>query len=259
MDINSDKLGKALIGLVAITLMFVINFWVFSNFSQTIIKASFVIFDLVIFVFLLNDKGKHLINKILKIVTLFIIAITLISVATISIFIINDFKGSYENGVEYDFLVIMGDAIHGIEIPDRLANRLNKGAELYLKEKTPIIVTGGKGPGEDIPEAEAMQQYLISAGVPQSDIIIENQSESTQQNLNNVLAITNTIFGENPKPHILIISSDYHLFRIGFLAKNAEMQFDTVPSETPRDVFLKAFVREWFGVVKDFLYVIFNG
>ncbi|GAB6108187.1 YdcF family protein [Fusibacter bizertensis] len=256
---NPKKLGKILIGIVTTILMLIINFWVFSSFPQTIIKVSFLVFDLTIFVFLRNYRGKHFINKILKKTTQYIIIVTLISVAIISILIIGNFKGTYQNDVKYDFIVIMGDAIHGKEIPVRLANRLDKGIEVYFKDPVTIIVTGGKGPGEEIPESEAMRAYLIKAGIPQSDIITERESDSTQQNISNVLAIITYTFEKNTKPNILIVSSDYHLFRIKFLALDAGLKFDTISSETPRNVFLKAFVREWFGIIKDFVYVLFNG
>lgn len=46
-----------------------------------------------------------------------------------------------------------------------------------------VVVSGGRGPGEDISEADAMEQYLIEQGVAENRIRKEDQSVSTRENL----------------------------------------------------------------------------
>ena len=46
-----------------------------------------------------------------------------------------------------------------------------------------LIMSGGQGPGEDIPESQAMAAYAIGKGVGREKIITEEKSVSTQENL----------------------------------------------------------------------------
>lgn len=243
-------------GIILVIALF-LTIWAFLSFTQTLIKTSFIIFDLLIITLIANYNGMQLINKRLKLISMSLIITVLISVTILSVFIISDFNGSFQEDEKYDFILIMGDAVQGTKIPQRLSNRLEKGIEIYLKQKAMIIVSGGKGPGEDIAEADAMKQYLVDRGIPSSDIIIENQSDSTKQNLLNTKHLLVNLMTEFPTPTLLIVSSNYHLFRIGFLAKHENLKFDTIPSETPNNVFVKAFVREWFAIVNDLQYVFF--
>lgn len=243
---------------IILVIAFFITIWAFLSFTQTLIKASFIIFDLLVIVLVSNYNSMQLINKRLKLISMSLIIIVLVSVTILSLFIISDFKGSFQEEEKYDFIIIMGDAVQGTKIPKRLSNRLDKGIEIYLKKKAMIIVSGGKGPGEDIAEADAMKQYLVDRGIPTSDIIVENQSDSTKQNLVNIERLLANYTTEFPMPALIIVSSNYHLFRINFLAEYYGLRFDTIPSDTPSNVFIRAFVREWFAIANDLRYVLTN-
>ena len=45
-----------------------------------------------------------------------------------------------------------------------------------------IIVSGGRGRGEDITEASAMKDYLVSKGINKDMIIMEDKSKTTKEN-----------------------------------------------------------------------------
>ena len=57
------------------------------------------------------------------------------------------------------------------KITDSLKRRLDAAIH-YLEEneRTMVVVSGGRGPGEDISEADAMEQYLIEQGVAENRI-----------------------------------------------------------------------------------------
>ena len=65
-----------------------------------------------------------------------------------------------------------------------LTKRLEMTKELYFgKEIDKIIVSGGLANKKaGISEAEAMQKYLLASGIPDSDIILENNSKTTTEN-----------------------------------------------------------------------------
>lgn len=52
-----------------------------------------------------------------------------------------------------------------------------------------VVTSGGQGPDEDIPEAIAMRDYLVSRGVPADRVLTETRSRTTWENLANVKKI----------------------------------------------------------------------
>ena len=85
---------------------------------------------------------------------------------------------------EVSCLIVLGAQVKGRSITDSLKRRLDKAQE-YLERHpdTRVIVSGGKGKGEEVSEAEAMAGYLISCGIEQNRIILEDQSRTTKENL----------------------------------------------------------------------------
>ncbi|MCD7909341.1 MAG: YdcF family protein, partial [Clostridium sp.] len=68
--------------------------------------------------------------------------------------------------------VVLGAAVKGDTPGQALRGRIEAAAR-YLKEnpRTTAIVSGGKGPGEDITEAECMERELVRLGVPPERIM----------------------------------------------------------------------------------------
>ena len=79
-----------------------------------------------------------------------------------------------------DVLIVLGCAVRGERVSLTLKLRLDAALE-YLEHSpnTAVIVSGGKGDGENISEAEAMKRYLAAHGVDESRIITEDKSTST--------------------------------------------------------------------------------
>ena len=46
-----------------------------------------------------------------------------------------------------------------------------------------MIVSGGQGSDEAISEAEAMRRYLVEQGIRNEEIIMEDKSTNTEENL----------------------------------------------------------------------------
>lgn len=109
-----------------------------------------------------------------------------------------------------DCLIILGCAVRGDTPSPMLERRLQKGLELYQQGAAPvIIVCGGKGKGENITEAEAMRKYLTKGGVPDRNILPEDESTNTWQNLVNA----REIMRENGLQTALIVTSEFHVPR----------------------------------------------
>ena len=110
-------------------------------------------------------------------------------------------------------VVILGAGVNGNQPSLSLLVRLEAALE-YIQDKPniPIVVTGSKGPGEDISEAECMAGWLIAHGVEEGRVLLEDQADNTEENI----AFSKEILreqGVDPTAKIAVVSADYHLYR----------------------------------------------
>lgn len=148
---------------------------------------------------------------------------------------------------KYNHVIVLGAKVKKGAIPSKaLAFRLDAAID-YAKKypKIQIIVSGGQGPDEDATEASVMKQYLIDRGFPESQIIVEDQSTSTYENLLN----SKKIIGDNLEG-LTIVSSDYHLARAKMLAEKLHIKCDVIPAATPKSIEAKVRFRERFALLK---------
>jgi len=79
-----------------------------------------------------------------------------------------------------------------------------------------LIMSGGKGDDERLPEAAAMAAYLTERGVPADRLVLESQSRSTEENLR----FSQALIGEiRPGARAVIVTSDFHAFRAALIAR----------------------------------------
>jgi uncharacterized SAM-binding protein YcdF (DUF218 family) len=88
--------------------------------------------------------------------------------------------------------------------------RLRHGVELYKAGVAPVlVVTGGKQPGDSTTEAAAGRAYALHAGVPDSAIIVENESRTTLQSLHAVAAMLKATGATT----VVLVSDRTHMLR----------------------------------------------
>ena len=78
-----------------------------------------------------------------------------------------------------------------------------------------MIFSGGVGDNPPS-EAEVMRRAASSAGVPESAMILEDQSHSTEENLANAKALMDA----NGLRSAIIVSDPFHLFRAEIIARD---------------------------------------
>lgn len=150
---------------------------------------------------------------------------------------------------ERDYLIVLGAAVHGDTPSLAMSNRL-AGAKEYLEQypDSIAIVSGGKGPGENLSEAQAMFDWLTGQGIPAERIIMEDKATSTTENLKYSFDIIRAMGGE-PEGNTAVLSSPYHLYRAKSMASLQGVSVAGVAGKWDRPLItVNYFIREAFGV-----------
>jgi uncharacterized SAM-binding protein YcdF (DUF218 family) len=105
-----------------------------------------------------------------------------------------------------------------------------------------IIVSGGKGEKEDISEAEAMKRYLVAKGINSKQIVKEDQSRNTRQNM---LFSREILYRYFPSGCTTVcITSDFHAYRASILADYCGLNTTSYNTKTAWYLYPSALCRE---------------
>ena len=148
-----------------------------------------------------------------------------------------------------DAVIVLGAGIRGEEVGRLLSYRLDKAIEYSARNpEAVIVVSGGQGPQESIPEALAMERYLIAKGIPAEKIIKEDKSESTFENLTFSREILDRLLG--PGYEVVIITNDFHIYRASRLAVNAGLSASHYHARTTWYSLPVIYLRESVAIMK---------
>ncbi len=118
-----------------------------------------------------------------------------------------------------------------------------------------LIVSGGQGSDEPTSEAQAMRDYLIEAGVPDSQIVMEDRSTSTAENLRFSMELMREHGYDPDTTPVVIVSNSFHLTRVRMLAKRYGLDADTLGAPMPdRHSAIYSYVREVPALINSFLF-----
>lgn len=145
------------------------------------------------------------------------------------------------------YMIIPGAQVRGREISRPLACRLDTAYE-YLEENpgTIVIVSGGQGSGEDIPEACAMKIYLEKNGIEGSRILEEDQSVNTDQNI----AFSRKLM-DSQEDYVVVVSNAFHIYRTVEICKKQGLEHvQGLGAPSNRIMIPSYYLREALAVVK---------
>ena len=150
-----------------------------------------------------------------------------------------------------DFIIILGSKIKkdGTLTPllkgrvDKAIDFGNKQYELN-KKKIIYIPSGGKGKDEIIPESVAIKNYLLEKGIKEKQIIIEDKSTSTFENLK---FSKEKIDELNDNAKIIFSTTNYHVFRSGVIAHEQGIDCEGMGSKTKWYFYTNALIREFIA------------
>lgn len=143
-------------------------------------------------------------------------------------------------------IIVLGACIRGTVITGSLKRRLDK-AVLYLHDnpETRVIVSGGQGRGEEVTEASAMREYLISCDVPDERIVMEDRSKTTKENLE-----FSKKFLKRGEKKVGIVTNNFHIYRAVKLAKaTGYKKVYGITAGCDPVLFFNYMVREFFAVI----------
>ncbi len=150
-----------------------------------------------------------------------------------------------------DYVIILGCKIKedGTLTPI-LKARVDRAIEFakMQKEKTGkdviFVPSGGKGSDEVMSEAEAMKDYLIEQGIKKKNILIENKSTNTLENMQYSNSI---IINANKDAKISFSTTNYHVFRSGVIANECGLDYEGMGSPTKWYFYTNALIREFIA------------
>ena len=161
------------------------------------------------------------------------------------------FLGIYGNistsSFSEDVVIVLGAGVEGYELSPHLVRRLDRAVYYFSKNPNAyILVSGGLGERAYITEAEAMARYLVYRGIPFQQIILEESSTSTYENLVFSQKILQNFF-ETPFD-IVIISNDFHLFRASVISNQIGMSATRIGASQPFYLIGENYIREMLAL-----------
>jgi uncharacterized SAM-binding protein YcdF (DUF218 family) len=159
-------------------------------------------------------------------------------------------------------VVVLGAGLkNGREVGPLLASRLERGFSVYQAlaargaSDPVLVVSGGKGADERVPEAQAMAGYLTGRGFPASRLILEDRSRSTEENLLFSKAITGRL---RPGARWVIVTSSFHALRAAIIARRLGIGGQVTGAPAPGYSWPGGVVREFAAVFVRYKVVTFG-
>lgn len=139
--------------------------------------------------------------------------------------------GSQDQARPSDCAIVLGAAAYHTRPSPVFEERIRHAIELYRQGTVRyLLFTGGYGTGADHAEASVARDYAVRQGVPETDILIETRSRTTQENL----IQAQRVMAEHALHDAIIVSDPLHLKRASMIAADLRLPAVTSPTPTSR-------------------------
>lgn len=152
-----------------------------------------------------------------------------------------------------DYMIILGCGMFKDGTPTPLLRgRIDTALDFYHKQleasgkKLKFITSGGQGSNEIISESLCMKRYLLSKGIKEEEILQEDRSTTTYENM---LYSKKLIEDELPEAKVSYSTNRFHVFRAGLFARRVKMKATGIGSKTKWYFWPNAAVREFVGLL----------
>lgn len=216
-----------------------------------IILGSFVVLSVTISVFFAGVFSNNIfVNSISY---LFVVYISYLECIFVGTCVMGFIASRHIPKLDKDAIIILGCQIKkdGTLTP-LLRSRLDRALDFgkIQKEKTGksiiFVPSGGRGSDEIISEAEAMKNYMIQNGIKEKDILVEDKSKNTFENMK----FSNKLIRNKIRnPNIAFSTTNYHVFRAGVIASGQNIDIEGIGSKTKSYYWINAFIREFVAIL----------
>lgn len=132
---------------------------------------------------------------------------------------------------EADVAIVLGAGVLGNEPSPVFRERINHGIWLYENGYVDMLLfTGGIGDGMTESDAAVAKRYALSQGIPEENILVEEESHITQENIANAKIIMDA----NHLATAIIVSDPLHMKRAMLMARDYGIDAFTSPTPTSR-------------------------
>lgn len=146
-------------------------------------------------------------------------------------------------------VIVLGGGLRSDGTPTNLlARRIDAGIRVLgdAEPAAPIVMTGGQGHDEIMPEAESMQRYALERGVEEARIIPEGESTNTLTNLRNARAL---LVRRGIEKNVAVVTSEYHVPRAANTMRQVPLEGIASPSATHPFYKPAAYLRETLAIL----------
>ena len=146
-----------------------------------------------------------------------------------------------------EYIIVLGAHVDGTRLTLALLERTRRALQ-YLEENpdTKAVLSGGKGDGESLSEAQAMCDYLVEHGIDRERLILEERSTSTTENLKFSLALIGLDHS------VGVVTNNFHVFRGTAIGRKCGCkEIYPIPSKYCYWRLLIYIPREILAIIKD--------
>lgn len=235
---------------LVVGLILVLYFFIINSISILTFKYLFLIMGLTCFLYHFIKKylnNKSLVYKFIK--KLIAIIVTIFILVEGVMF----FYPKQDLSTNCDYIIVLGALVNKNKVSKTLKDRLDTCVEYVknTKENKKIIVSGAKGKGENITEASAMKKYLISKGIDEENIILEQEAKTTKQNFYfSKILIEKDSNKKIQDLKIKVVTTDFHTLRSKVISKKLGYNNTTFYTSSSKGALIVLnYTREFFALI----------
>jgi uncharacterized SAM-binding protein YcdF (DUF218 family) len=162
-------------------------------------------------------------GRLIVSVVLAVIAIWAASMAAVILF------SGIDQARPAESIVVLGAAQYAGRPSPVLKARLDHGIDLWTRGMGKVLVlTGGRGSGDTMSEAEVGRTYARKHGVPDTAILLEKEGRTSRESM---LAVADLLQKRGIKTAILV-SDPFHMLRLSIIGRRFGLTPYTSPTRT---------------------------
>ena len=149
-----------------------------------------------------------------------------------------------------DYVVVLGYALEDNQMTETLKLRLDRTYEYAIDNPNAnIVLCGGVTGSNTVSEAKVMYDYLVTKGIVSTRMRLEDTSTDTIENIQNCKSYIDT------ESKVVVLSSNYHVYRASKICEKAGFEVHTLGSKAPILLLPNQFLHEKLGFIKMMIFM----